>query len=285
MIGGQWGLKHDWKDYMKDMQFSDNFLLLGKDLWRQGFLRVPTYCSADTPHSDCMASCPEEFRNGLNASEVIYKTGLKHDSADSTWLSALSDYGKNEEMLLEEICHLGSPGEMFTSAAPQDPTFWPLHGNAERFVQYLRILKAEGNITMDETWGYYHMDNIPSDDHLVCDWSVVAEDARMMPDCSHGTCPGHKADDLLPFSGLMTNQDGLFSNLGFYKLTNPDNDELPYVYDSLSFWEGCTGSSLTTQYEVNQNSQRGGGQPGDPTDAPAPDEPPVASFQNSGMGR
>ena len=55
MIGGQWDLLHDWSGYMSDMEFADNFLLLSKDLWRQGWLRTPDYCSADTPHEDCMA--------------------------------------------------------------------------------------------------------------------------------------------------------------------------------------------------------------------------------------
>ena len=26
---------------------------------------------------------------------------------------------------------------------------------------------------MDETWGYKHDTNIPSDDHLICDWEGV----------------------------------------------------------------------------------------------------------------
>merc|ERR1719181_436047 len=78
-----------------------------------------------------------------------------------------------------------------------------------------------------------------------------------MPTCTHGTCPGHKADDLLPFEGLMTNQDGLFSNEGFYKLTSPDNDEVPYVYDSLSYWAGCTDASMMVTYQLIE-SQKGG---------------------------
>ena len=43
-------------------------------------------------------------------------------------------------------CHF----EQFTSSAPQDPLFWPLHGNAERFVMYLRVLSKKGAISLDE---------------------------------------------------------------------------------------------------------------------------------------
>merc|ERR1711988_895209 len=150
---------------MNEMEFADNFLLLAKDLWHQGFLRVP-WCSTDTPHSSCMTSCPESYRNGKNATEIFASASLGRDTADTNWLVKLKDYGFSHEDLLDEICHVGSPGEMFTSAAPQDPTFWPLHGNAERFVQYLRLLDEEGVDDFDQTWGYHHTTNLPSDDHL-----------------------------------------------------------------------------------------------------------------------
>ena len=78
---------------------------------------------------------------------------LSTESA-SEWTRLFADYGTDLTFvsLLDELCRVGYAGEMFTSAAPQDPTFWPLHGNAERFVQYLRVLKAEGTITFNETW-------------------------------------------------------------------------------------------------------------------------------------
>ena len=66
-------------------------------------------------------SAPPRYRKGLNTTEVIYKAGLRRDSSDSDWLSALSTYGKTEEMLLEEICHVGESGT--GSAGP-----WPHRG-------------------------------------------------------------------------------------------------------------------------------------------------------------
>ena len=143
-----------------------------------------------------------------------------------------------------QICHVGSPGEMFTSAAPQDPTFWPLHGNAERYLQYARLLKAEGVLSFSEAWGYAHAKELPSDTGIVCDWSDVADGSMDMPKCAQETCPGHKADDILPFANLMSSQDGLYTNEEFYELVDPTNDDLPYVYDSLSYWPGCDGDTL-----------------------------------------
>merc|ERR1712091_453605 len=69
---------------------------------------------------------------------------------------------------------VGYPGELFTSAAPQDPLFWPLHGLAERFLQYARVLDALGAIDLDEAWRYKHRKNVASDTGVVCDWSTGA---------------------------------------------------------------------------------------------------------------
>ena len=192
----------------------------------------------------------------MNTTEVIYHAGLRHDSADTDWESALSDYGKTTEMLLEEICHMGSPGEMFTSAAPQDPTFWPLHGIAERFLSYKRIAAEWGITTINETWGYRH-GAIMSDTHTVCDWSSVADksgdddmgygDGKLgmeLPTCISGvTCPGHKADDLLPMGDFLDKGE-TYTNVEWYNFTAPWNDELPYVYDSYTNWPGCSAQNI-----------------------------------------
>ena len=42
------------------------------------------------------------------------------------------------------------------------------------------------------------------------------------------TCAGHKEDDVLPFTGLFSDQEGLYTNKDFYKLTDPKNDDMPY---------------------------------------------------------
>lgn len=86
------------------------------------------------------------------------------------------------------------------------------------------------------------MSALPSDTGVVCDWSNVT--GLGLPRCAPATCPGHRADDLLPFEGLLADQAGLYSNLEFYNLTSPYNARLPYVYDSLSSWDGCADGSL-----------------------------------------
>ena len=58
---------------------------------------------------------------------------------------------------------------------------------------------------------------------------------------------GHKADDILPFANLMSSQDGLYTNEEFYELVDPTNDDLPYVYDSLTYWPGCTDDTLLSR--------------------------------------
>jgi len=168
MVGGHWGFKSNWKDFGKHYEFADNFLLLSKVLWREGFARVPESCSADTPHDECVTRCPssivtpngEEMTNArarriLESVNVFALTPGADDNGYDWWEAMFQEYGDdslNWVSLLEELCHFGSAGEMFTSSAPQDPLFWPLHGNAERFVQYLRVLKQEGVIEFDETW-------------------------------------------------------------------------------------------------------------------------------------
>lgn len=249
MIGGHWGYMDKWKFAIENQTYPDNYLLLGKYLWRQGFVRVPEICSADTPHSDCMPYCPEETIGNLTDAELLNNTGLRpHITSDTNWISELKSKNLTLKELVLELCHIGSPGEMFTSAAPQDPTFWPLHGNAERFLQLLRALKRDGTISMDETWGYEHLYNVPSDTGRVCDWSGVTGMER--PTCVMETCPGHREDDLLPVYDLLPSGNKFMSNQDFYDYIHPDNSELPYVYDSLAYWPGCTNSSIYDEYLI-----------------------------------
>jgi len=264
MVGGHWGAKHDWKSFGSHASHADFMLLLAKVLWREGFARTPEVCSKDTPAAECVPSCPasivtpngEEMTPEL-AESILSKVNIFELGHNTVWWSNLFEtYGAGADdgdtltfkSLLEELCRVGYAGEMFTSAAPQDPTFWPLHGNAERFVQYLRVLKAEGTLTgFDETWGYTFSKEIASATGRVCDWSDVGAPPDM-PTCSWATCSGHREDDLLPFKYLYPAQGArLVSNGEFYATISPFNEDLPYAYDGISTWKGCTGDSLLVE--------------------------------------
>ncbi|KAH8046580.1 hypothetical protein JL721_12338 [Aureococcus anophagefferens] len=234
MIGGQWDFKEPkWGDLTAQLSFPDAFLLLSKFLWRQGYVRCPATCSWDTEPADCECSCPSTLTGvGVtrSASEFLEFAGVDALNPNSNLELLMDEYGLNDTQYLDALCH--------------DPTFWLLHGNAERYLQYARLLKAEGVLSFSESWGYSHAQELPGDTGIVCDWSGVDPASMELPTCAKETCPGHKGDDLLPFADLMDSQDGLYTNNEFYELVDPTNDDLPYVYDSLSYWPGCTDDTL-----------------------------------------
>jgi hypothetical protein len=238
MTGGMWNTKqHEMIRYGSKTDHPDNFLLMSKFLWRQGLVRTPSFCSADTSGDDCMATCPESLRSGRKAEELFRTYGLYGTTSNTPLVE-----GYTAEDLLTELCHVGYPGEMFTSSAPQDPLFWPLHGNAERYVQLIRILAKRGHITLDETWDYVHSENLASDTGVVCDWSGV--EGVEMPTCEKAICSGHKEDDLLPFENLASSLPKYVSNAQLWAAIHPHSDKTDYVYDALDYWKGCTDKSL-----------------------------------------
>jgi len=224
-------------------------------LWRQGVVRCPSSCSADAPAADCACGCPA---TGGDAEAVLEKAGASALAPpQGQWLEKLRTEGNfSADDALRLLCSVGTPGELFTSAAPQDPLFWPLHGLAERFLQYARVLKADGALGFDESWGYMHGPELPSDTGVVCDWSAVTPGSMEMPDCAKETCAGHKEDDTLPFEDLTTAQRAaskqlgrtkLYTNAEFYELVSPWSDAMPYAYDTLTYWPACSGGSLQSR--------------------------------------
>merc|ERR1712070_279787 len=101
-------------------------------------------------------------------------------------ITEYADDGISYDELLSLLCHVGHAGELFTSAAPYDPIFWPLHGMGERFAQLARWYGQEGIMDLDMSWGYYHSTEVPSDTELVCDWSGIERGSNMMPVCTLG---------------------------------------------------------------------------------------------------
>merc|ERR1711998_442935 len=251
MIGGQWDYESSSYNVSAAVhaidlkQMADSFLLASKYLWRQGFLRCPESCAADTPISDCQCSCDDYVKDFTSddAYDFLNDRGIYNSLPQWEDDNFVADGGwNNPKDLLEFVCHVGHAGEMFTSAAPYDPTFWPLHGVAERFMSYKRVAALWGITTINETWGYEHS-TIMSDTHVVCDWDNVAKlsdgkESLELPSCSKSICSGHRKDDLLPMGDFL-GDGSTYSNVEFYDFTSPWNDQLPYMYDSYTSWPAC----------------------------------------------
>ena len=252
MLGGHWSfdeahrnLSNAFRHVSSSRSIAADFLLSSKLMWREGKIRCPEVCSSDTPASHCSCSCPADVLSAHwdaeNAFTLMGLFGLDR------WLHDDAFYRESNEtvtQLFNLLCHVGHAGEMFTSAAPYDPMFWPIHGNSERFLSLRRLVAKRGLAALDESWGYVHSDGLPSDTNLVCDWTNVK--GMELPTCTKGACPGHRARDLLPMSvedingtrSFMTNQE-------FYLFSSPDNDNLPYAYDSYSEWQGCSRENVS----------------------------------------
>ena len=214
-----------------------NILLMAKFLWRQGYLTCPEFCSLDAGAENCACSCPENLREGWDYEEFWHKTGLRNVT-DRTFHYA--DW--NIPSLTKAVCHVGHVGDSFSSAASQDPIFWILHPLADRFIAYRRLLTHAGLMTLDEKWDYAHA-HIASDTHSTCDWSDVKIGTSLLPICTAGTCPGHKEDDLLPFTGFQGTGD-TYTNREFWDFVSPLNEHLPYTYDTFTTWPGCEAQGL-----------------------------------------
>ena len=268
MIGGHWGFNASVVDRVRRLMdevgkdpFPDQILLASKFLWRQGYVECPAACADGAPCS-CALNPAAYNASALNSSAardaaadaIFERAGVDaiNPHLVETWVGHKSIASRyihlREHEFLEMMGRVGHPGEMFTSAAPQDPIFWPLHGLGERLVQLLRLMADWGDIELDEAWGYSHK-GVLSDTHVVCDWSGPARGAAALPACTRNTtCPGHREDDVLPFENVLADAVGggqrWYTNAEFYAAMSPIDGSLPYVYDKLMSWPGCSGGTL-----------------------------------------
>ena len=134
ITGGHWGISPTTEKRLHEDHSAgntsgvDNFLLGSKLLWRQGFVRCPTACDDhddEAPAGACTCGCPRELWGGMNSSQLLHHTGISRifPYLQSGWTQAKWNEGGSDEVV-EMLCRVGHPGEMFTSAAPQDPLFW-----------------------------------------------------------------------------------------------------------------------------------------------------------------
>lgn len=228
LIGGTWSSKADDTTLLTSI----DRVLLFKLLWRTGYTRCPESCDGS---SICSCAVPEEYIKTYGIEQILRNSQVYDLIYNKMPLDTLDDL----QDALEAVEDPGIAGDMFSSAASYDPTFWPLHGQIERILGLKRIQLSQGIINsdnFDETWGF----SVTDDRYLqgYCDWSSVkgASDITL-PTCeftSTESCEGHNANDVMEFSNFL-GQGESYTNTDFYTFSHPWNDDLPYVYDTYGF--------------------------------------------------
>merc|ERR1712070_123722 len=250
MLGGQWhnsALEQHVVHYYTTERIQ---LLIFKNLWRHGYATCSDTCE-DGSAEDCQCSCPSSVMDGRSAYDVLNETRVLHwldqvtpviyfDTDSGRYkLKELTEAHEDKQwhMILQAHCNPGYVGELYTSNAPYDPLFWPIHTQAERLLGWKRILSGLGYVDFNETWGYSHPANTPSDTGVVCDWESADAEGLALPKCEIKECKGHGEDDLLP-GGDFLDRGETYTNAQFYEFMNPYNEELPYLYDNFD-WVYC----------------------------------------------
>ncbi|CAM9474204.1 unnamed protein product [Heterosigma akashiwo] len=274
-IGGQWGLSDYYIDLLSSMGYAGIADEAKPILWRMGYARCATSCStAEAKTGECSCSAPRELYEDLGmtpydvleAADVfkyLMKTTFKFNDMNTYLLYVREDgtygvhgyeEGSPEEMevfrdILDALANPGHVGEMYTSSAPGDPTFWLIHPTAERLLNWRRL--SSGVFPLDLSWGYVHSRSTnPSDNGWVCDWTGVSVDQTAegkweMPSCTaygEAKCAGHGETDKLPMTFLHT--DRVFRNQEFIEYLDPTNIELPYMYDNYRY-EHCEETGIS----------------------------------------
>uniref|UniRef100_A0A6C0KH90 Tyrosinase copper-binding domain-containing protein n=1 Tax=viral metagenome TaxID=1070528 RepID=A0A6C0KH90_9ZZZZ len=232
LIGGAWGDGNLFDDPDISMVQKPDKLLFFKVLWRMGYTRCPDSCELG---SLCKCSVPQQYIDTYGAEYILKDTNVYY---------ALEKELENadDELFLKVLRAVEDPGiagEMFSSAAAIDPSFWPLHGQIERLLGAKRIMISQGTITnFDETWAFTEYNKASGAAYLngVCDWSKVAGSGDLtLPTCTMDTiCSGHLANDVLEFSGFLNTGD-TYTNQEFYDFIHPWTNDLPYTYDTWDF--------------------------------------------------
>ena len=243
-IGGAWAEGSVFDNGDLDIIRNPNRLLYFKVLWRMGYTRCPETCEADptlTPeenHEFCKCAVPDEYIQKYGAKYILEDTDLLAKVAKK-FQNVIGDDDPKYETFLRAIEDPGVAGEMFTSAASFDPTFWPLHGAMERLLNLKRIyVSKKEDLVFDETYGWPEYN--PSDPaaylYGTCDWSGVNGVSDLtLPVCVKGTiCEGHNAGDKINF-GDFQGKGETYTNAEFMAFIHPWNEDLPYTYDTFDF--------------------------------------------------
>ena len=196
-VGGIW----DWptNSSIIDIENRYELLLISKNLWRQGFIICPESC-ADSDPDQCRCTFNYDAAQLASSYEVLISTGVIQwiemisesvvfdDSTQLYKIIGLSIDEQNEAwdaLLYETLSQPGNVGEMYSSASPWDPTFWIIHGTAERLLHWRRLVGRGQSpaLPFDSTWGYNHSTEAASDTQLICNWTNVDQGSAALPTC------------------------------------------------------------------------------------------------------
>jgi hypothetical protein len=190
----------------------------------------------------CKCKVPDEYIEKYGAKFIMNDTLTHYPISLLAQYSNFDLTNATDDIFLKILRNIEDPGilgEMFSSAASFDPTFWPLHGAMERILSRKRIFIAKNEIQFDPTWGYTAYDKYDLASYLNgrCDWSNVtdAEYDLTLPTCTRGiVCNGQNLNDTLNFSNFLGKNE-TYTNKQMFDFIHPWNEELPYVYDSYAF--------------------------------------------------
>jgi hypothetical protein len=183
LIGGAWGEGEQFASTkVVDFLQGPDKLIFFKNLWRMGYTRCPTTCdSTDTDPASCACAIPDEYLSTYGALSILQSAGIYdlikaklHDSSEETLTKVLR--------VLEDP---GVAGDMFSSAAAYDPSFWAVHGTLERIMSLKRArMEITPQPSFDSRWGFSTVNTR----YLmgVCDWSAVTDSYTdlTLPSCN-----------------------------------------------------------------------------------------------------
>jgi len=218
------------------LQFVHVTQAMTKELWRAKFLTCPDMCTLDTPQSQCTCEClPSTFAadpydvlrdSGVFALLNFFDTtGSRFEEIETENGTEFRIAGHDKEFqtevwktLLDDLCDVGTIGDMYQASSPNDVTFWVLHPTLDRLWHWIRLSSNHNNF--DDTWN---------------------EDPSV--------CYGHNPDDLQPWTEELFGLDGTtpLSNTELYALMSPGTDQMPYVYDNYE-WSHCTAMGYDMKY-------------------------------------
>lgn len=202
-----------------------------KGLWRDMphandssvHFNYPTYCSDDTPQTECHMICPHDWND---TDGNFYNKFVGSYQSKWPWLANITEHWA---IFAKWLCNTPfAPGEHLESASPADPSFWPIHPTLDRLLIYKRLVQPFKQAE-------FYNENGGSTRY--CEYSDTSD------------CMGHHPWDITSF-GVNTDDTGYgdflvkFPTVGeLFNASSPDNYRLDYVYEHFE-WHHCDRSGV-----------------------------------------